>query len=129
MFTQKQKTIIFSGKVIKGQGMGKEIGFPTINLDRRGFSKLENKPPFGVYYGTAILSDKIYKAGIVLGPVDKGGLPKLEAHLIGFFGNARGMHATIEIKGFIREFRNFKSVKELSEQIQRDIDLISNLKF
>src|SRR3989338_4629151 len=79
------------GKVIKGDGYGKTIGFPTINLDRIDFLSLKDKPEFGVYAGTARFLDKaglptgaLAKAGIVIGPLDKKGLPKIEAHLIGY---------------------------------------------
>ena len=52
--------IKISGRVIKGDGYGKKIGFPTINIDRREFSKLKNKPILGIYRGEVILGKKIY---------------------------------------------------------------------
>ena len=64
-----------------------------------------------------------YKAGIVIGPLDKKGLPKIEAHLIGYNGNAYGKMATLEIHKFIRKFKKFKNETELIMQIKKDIKL------
>jgi riboflavin kinase/FMN adenylyltransferase len=116
---------IISGKVIKGDGYGKKIGFPTLNIDRKKFLALDKKPIFGVYAGRVFLDKKQYKAGIVIGPVDSKGLPKIEAHLIGYKGNAYGKKATVEINKFIRKFKNFKTEKELIMQIKKDIKLCS----
>lgn len=109
------------GKIIKGDGYGKKIGFPTINIDRRSFSRLKNKPKLGVYAGQVTLINKIYKAGIVIGPIDKKNLPKIEAHLIGYKGNAYGKLVSIEINKFIRNFKNFKTEAELIVQIENDL--------
>lgn len=114
---------IFSGKVIKGIGYGGKIGFPTINLDRRNFLKIGKKPAFGVYAGNAILNNKKYRAGIVIGPLDKKKLPKIEAHLLGYSGNAYGKRAILEVNKFIRKFKKFKTEKELIAQIKKDLKI------
>ncbi len=110
-----------TGKVIKGEGYGRKINFPTINLDRKHFSKMKEKPAFGVYAGQAFLSSKSYKAGIIIGPLDKKGLPKIEAHLIDFKGNLYGKKVTLEVGKFIRKFKKFKTEKELIAQIKKDL--------
>jgi riboflavin kinase / FMN adenylyltransferase len=113
---------IIKGKVIRGDGYGKKIGFPTINLDRRNFLGMEKKLGFGVYAGVVSLGSKKYKAGIVIGPLDKKGLPKIEAHLLGFRGDAYGKKAIFEIKGFLRKFKKFKTQAELVIQIKKDLE-------
>lgn len=120
---------IISGKVIKGNVYGRKIGFPTINLNRRNFLKLEKKPVFGIYSGKVkLVSDTrclTYRAGIVVGPLDKKNLPKIEAHLIDYKGNAYGKKAIFEINKFIRKFKKFKTEKELIKQIIKDIQICS----
>ena len=105
-----------SGKVIRGDGYGRKIGFPTVNLDY-GTQEL---PKAGVYAGTGVLDGKEYKAGIVVGPDNK-----LEAHLIGYDGDAYGKEVTLKINKFIREFKKFGTEKELIAQIKEDLKLCS----
>ena len=120
------KNIVIKGKVIKGDGIGKKNGWPTINLDRRNFAKLKKKPGFGVYSGIVTILGKSYKAGIVIGPIDKKGLPKIEAHIIGFSKNVYGKPAILEIKKFLRKFKKFKIKEDLINQIVKDIKNISS---
>ena len=112
---------LIKGKVIRGDDYGKKIGYPTVNLDRRYFLKMQSKPPFGVYAGFAALGSKKYRAGIVIGPLDKRRLPKIEAHLLGFKKNVYGRQVTLEIGKFIRKFKKFKNEKELIAQIKKDL--------
>jgi len=118
-----------TGKVIKGDGYGKKIGYPTINLDRRNFSKMKDKPAFGVYGGFVSFDHKSYKAGIIIGPLDKKKLPKklpkIEAHLIDFKGNLYGKNVTLEINKFIRKYKKFKNEKELTLQIGKDLEKLT----
>ncbi len=69
------------------------------------------------------MSKKIYRAGIVIGPKDKKNLPKIEAHIIGYKGNAYGKQVTLEIHAFIRKFKKFKTEAELKAQIKQDIEI------
>lgn len=108
---------IIKGIVIKGEGYGKKLGFPTVNLETKGI-KPKEFPPEGVYSGIAILDDIKYRAGIVIGPGDK-----IEAHLIGYNGDAYGKEVTLLIKKFIREYKKFNTEEELIIQIKKDISL------
>ena len=114
-------TYKITGKVVKGKGYGKKIGFPTANLSRNGFVKMKPKPAFGVYSGRADFGAKSYRAGIIIGPLDKKGLPKIEAHMMEFRGNIYGKVITLSVEKFIRKFKNFKTEKELIIQIKKDL--------
>src|ERR1019366_2597548 len=97
-------TYTILGLVIRGDGYGRKLGFPTVNLE----TQTKDLPEGGVYSGNAILKNQTYRAGIVIGPGDK-----VEAHLLGYSGDAYGSIVTLEIKSFIRKFEKFKTEREL----------------
>lgn len=103
---------VITGKVVKGDGYGRKLGFPTVNLDTK-----DELPKEGVYAGVAKFNGNEYRAGIVIGPGSK-----VEAHLIGFEGDLYGMQIHIEIKKFIREYKKFDAEEELKAQIKKDIE-------
>ncbi len=120
--------IKISGKVIKGEQVGRKLGFPTANLDRIGYSHLKKKLKLGVYAGEAYLSSgKKYKAGIIVGPIDKKGLPKIEVYLIGFKGNLYNTYLNTYLNRYIRPFKKFKNIEKLKRQIKEDVKLIKLL--
>src|SRR3989344_9634294 len=103
--------IKITGKVIRGDNYGKKIGFPTVNLE----TAVKEFPPEGIYSGVATLENLEYHAGIVIGPRDK-----VEAHLIGYSGNAYGKQVGLKIEKFIRNYKKFETEEELKIQIEKD---------
>lgn len=117
-----------TGRVVRGDGYGRKIGFPTANIDRRQWSRLKVKPKLGVYAGAVTLSiGRKYKAGIVVGPIDRKGLPRLEAHLLKFKGNLYGKKITIELVKFLHQFRKYKSETELRKGIAEDMRQVNKI--
>ena len=114
---------IIEGKVVKGDGYGKKLCFPTANLDRKQFKKDKVQVPLGVYAGVVFLHHlkKIRKAAIVIGPLDKQKLPKIEAHVLGFKGRLYGKKLTLYLYKLLRPFEVFKTRKLLIAQIKKDV--------
>lgn len=122
--------VSLSGRVVRGEQYGKKLGFPTANLDRRQFARLARKPKLGIYAGIAQInrSSKKYKAGIVIGPLDSAtGLPKIEAHLLGFKGILYGQHLTLSLSHYLRPFGKFFGETALKSQIRKDISKVKKL--
>lgn len=119
-----QRTLFsIDGRVVRGAGYGRKLGFPTANLDRREYARRKIRIPLGVYAGTAAVIgiQRVYRAGIVIGPTDKKGLPKIEAHLLGFSGALYGRRVLLRLVRYLRPFRRFRGESALKTQIARDL--------
>ncbi len=103
-------------KVVKGDGRGSKIGFPTANLKDTEDLCLKE----GVY---AVKIDDTYIGVANYGyrPTFDGKKKVLEVHIMGFSGNLRGKKIKVEFLKFLREEKKFSDVKELKEQIEKDI--------
>ena len=120
---------IISGRVTKGMRYGRELGYPTANLDRRQWIREGLNIRHGIYAGVVELPNgKEYKAAIVIGPLDQGSLPKLEAHLFGFKGDLYGKKLVFRVGKFIRQFKTYTNEQVLKQQIKKDIAAIKKLK-
>lgn len=113
----------FSGKVVAGDKKGRLLGFPTINIEG------EYDLPFGIYASKVTTSLGIYKGALHYGPRPVFGdiKPVMEVHLLDFEGDLYGTTVTIEIVDRLRDVQNFKSIKALKAQIQKDVDTVRSL--
>lgn len=93
------------------------------------YARQKIKARLGVYAGFAELSSgKKYLAAIVIGPLDKRRLPKIEAHLLNFKGDLYGTYINIYLNRYLRPFEKFKSIGELKKQIVKDVNKVKRLK-
>ena len=108
------------GMVLSGRGLGRRLGFPTLNLSIPEDRVL---PPHGVYAAIARVNGATHRAVVNLGikPTLGGETPTLEAHLIGVSGDFYGLPAAIVFHSFLREERRFESLDALSAQLSRDV--------
>lgn len=109
------------GTVAEGSRIGRQIGFPTANIDTSGLRKVV--PGCGVYACTARIDGAAYAAVVNIGTrptVCDGGEVNVEAHLLGFSGDIYGRLLCIEFAARLRDERRFASVDELRSQIARD---------
>ena len=109
-----------SGKIIKGDELGRKIGYPTANL--KIFEKYKLKPPNGVYLTRTKLKKQTYFGMMNIGirPTISAKNNQIETHLFDFNGNLYGHEMTLEILEKIREEKKFKSIEKL--KIQLDVD-------
>ena len=108
------------GKVVRGNGKGHEIGFPTANIDTAGYQL----PPDGVYAARARCGDKTFDGIVNLGirpTVSYDAKRVLEIHLFEFEGDLYDLEIEVEFLRFIRGEKKFSSVEDLRAQIARDI--------
>ena len=106
------------GTVVRGDGRGRELGFPTANLDVPEGLLV---PPDGVYAGWAC--DKRAAVSIGTNPHFDGVERRVEAHLLDFDRDLYGERLLVELWSPIREQRRFDSLEELVAAIGDDVQL------
>jgi riboflavin kinase/FMN adenylyltransferase len=105
------------GTVVRGDGRGRELGFPTANLDVPADLLV---PPDGVYAGAA--RDRRAAVSIGTNPHFDGVERRVEAHLLDFDGDLYGQRLVVEIWSPLREQRRFDSLEELVAAIGADVE-------
>ncbi len=126
LLTAKQllgRSYSFQGKVIKGKGLGHQLGWPTANLEVDGRKFL---PGEGVYAVWAWKPDELIKYAAVmnLGPqptVDPSLPSSVEVHLLDQVDiNLKGSKLIIEPVEKLRTQQKFENFEALSDQIKKD---------
>jgi len=109
-----------TGKVVRGQGVGKTLDFPTINLHIKESYKLI--PKRGVYIVKTEIKTKIIFGIMNIGfrPTLKGNHQTIETYLLDFNGNLYNKNLKIELLFRLRDEMRFNSIKLLKDQIKKD---------
>jgi riboflavin kinase/FMN adenylyltransferase len=111
----------FSGTVIRGQGIGKSLGYPTANIQIKSTFKLI--PESGIYAIKAILGNKTYDALLYIGKrptIQTYNNKTIEVHILDFNKEIYGDKLTVEFVDFIRGDIEFENVEKLKEQMKKD---------
>ena len=106
-----------TGQVIHGRALGREIGYPTANLEIDAEVLL---PKCGVYLGYAVHNDNRYRAMISIGnnPTVKDNLqPTVEVHLLDFNEDIYQKTIKLEVNEWLRPIIQFDSMADLKKQL------------
>ena len=108
------------GEVIKGDGIGKKLNFPTANIKIHNDGKI--LPSDGVYAGYAIISDKKFIGMINIGkrPTVEGKERRVEMNIFDYSGMLYGKEMKISFIKRIRNEQKFKNLDDLSNQLRKD---------
>jgi riboflavin kinase/FMN adenylyltransferase len=110
------------GLVVKGDGRGRTLGFPTANLALPGNGKLI--PPPGIYAVRGVLRSGTHGGALHLGPrpTFRGSPPTIELHLMDFEGDIYGEEIRVDFIQRIRDVQPFGSVEALVRQMRADVE-------
>jgi len=107
------------GRIVEGDRRGREIGFPTANLETSN----ELIPPHGVY-ATTLEVDGVVHAGMTnigVRPTFGGDTQTtIETHVLDFTGDLYGRHVRLAFVQRLRDERRFDDVDGLKAQIEAD---------
>lgn len=111
------------GRVIYGQQLGRELGFPTANVQLNRYSA----PLSGVFAVLVRVGTEVYQGAANVGVRPTVGdlvKPILEVHLLEFDADLYGKRIEVEFVAKIRNEEKFSTLDKLVEGIQRDVKQI-----
>ncbi len=110
-----------SGKVIKGQQLGRQLGWPTANIHPHDPVKLI--PAEGVYLASIEIAGKLHHGMLNIGkrPTVGTGLPVgIEINIFDFEQDIYDQDVKLKFLDYIREDKKFDSLEELKDAIAQD---------
>ena len=109
-----------TGKIVKGDGLGKKINYPTANIFIEETYKII--PKDGVYLVETIIKDKLFKGMMNIGhrPTIGTNVKSIEVHLFNFNEDIYGKVISIKMISKIRDEKKFSSIQALKEQLVKD---------
>lgn len=109
------------GVVVRGDGRGRSLGFPTANLRVRDSRKLI--PREGIYAVRARLPAGTRDGALHIGPrpTFPGSRATIEVHLLDYSGDLYGAELRLDLIERLREVRSFASPAELVSRMQDDV--------
>ncbi len=108
------------GTVVRGRRIGRELGYPTANLDPHN----EVRPPVGIYAVQALIQGRAHEGIVNFGvhpTVDRASAPLLELHVLDARLCLYGRRIEVFFITFLRPERRFRTLAALVRQIRRDV--------
>jgi len=110
-----------SGRVMHGDKLGRQLGFPTANLQVKR-KRLPLQGVFAVTLSGVAAQPLPGAASLGVRPTVAAGLkPVLEVHLLDFARDIYGAHVTVNFKHKLRDEKKYDSLDVLKAQIARDV--------
>lgn len=115
------RTYRMSGKIVRGDRVGRTLGFPTANVDLRRrqsavmgvFAVRVHGLPGGIRNGVASVGDR---------PTFDGTKPLLEVYLFDFDDDVYGYYIDVDFVAYLRPQVKYDEVEELVAQMRVDAD-------
>ena len=113
----------FEGIVVKGNQLGRKLGYPTANIDVQDADKLI--PADGVYVVEVLWENKKLQGMMNIGfrPVVQGTHRTIEVNIFDFNNDIYGQTLKVIMKKFMRDEVNFNGLPALVEQLHRDKEM------
>lgn len=109
-----------TGRVVKGDKIGRLMGFPTANIEIDSQHKLV--PADGIYAVTVLHEHTVYGGMLYIGyrPTIDGGKKSIEVNIFNFDRDIYGESLSIKFHQLIRGDSKFNDLEELKEQLKKD---------
>ncbi|MCK6617443.1 MAG: bifunctional riboflavin kinase/FAD synthetase [Cyclobacteriaceae bacterium] len=114
------KPYLLTGRVIKGDKIGRLIGFPTANLEIDSQHKLV--PADGIYAVTVVYGTNTFGGMLYIGyrPTIGGNQKSIEVNIFNFAKDIYGETLTLYLHALIRKDTKFNDLEHLRLQLEQD---------
>jgi len=122
-----------SGTVAGGNRVGRDLGFPTANIELPAGTSLKH----GIYAvrvgvgggDSAIGGEQPLQGAAYFGgrPTVDNGPVRLEVFILDFNGDIYGKDIAVDFIGFVREDQHFDQLDSMAEQMQRDCERVREI--
>jgi riboflavin kinase / FMN adenylyltransferase len=110
----------FSGEVVHGDKLGRQLGYPTVNLDTKNEEKIIAGNGIYAVYVDVNNERKKGMMSIGLRPTVGGTKRVIEVNIFDFNADVYGQTLTVTIKKHLRAEVKFNSLEELTAQMAKD---------
>jgi len=116
------RTYSMSGRVVRGDGLGRKLGFPTANIQIK-----HNRPPLTGIFVVELsgVREAPLRAAASLGvrpTVRQHGTPTLEVHVLDFEGDLYGRHVRVQFLHKLRDEEKYADLATLTRHIALDVE-------
>lgn len=117
-----------SGTVVDGKKLGRNIGYPTANIQVDSIKLLPKK---GAYIVDVFVKEQHYKGMLSIGtnPTVNGDSLTIEVYILDFDQDIYGEKITVHFRDFLHEEIKFESLEKLIERLDEDKRLTENYEF
>lgn len=114
------RSFSLKGQVVSGDARGRTMGFPTANLE---IDAEQTLPADGIYATLSHIDDRVYQSVTNIGTRPTFGDNKrtIETFILDYSGDLYKQELKIDIMERLRGEKKFNSVKDLEEQMEKDV--------
>lgn len=109
-----------NGRVVKGDKLGRMLGYPTANIDVDSHLKLV--PAHGIYACLVTIDSMYYKGMLYIGnrPTVDGTKTSVEVNIFDFDRDIYGENLKVDFIATIRKDAHFRDLEALKDQLSKD---------
>ena len=114
------------GKIVRGAGIGKELGFPTANIE---VSDQILVPRDGIYATFATLANSKYMSVTSIGnrPTFEDNGHSVETFILGLQSDIYGSILKLEFVSWLRDQVKYVNIEDLKDQIDKDVQIAKKI--
>jgi riboflavin kinase/FMN adenylyltransferase len=112
------------GIVVRGDGRGRELGYPTANLSTPRYAAVPADGVYSCWFTTTSRPDRVLPAAVSVGsnPTFSGRERRVEAYVLDVDEDFYGQHVSLDFVARLRDMERFDTIDALRAQMAADVE-------